>query len=252
MEKIKNLCIIQARTGSTRLPRKVLLKVKGKTLLEYVFDRVSLAKKIDKIVIATTDKKEDDEIERLCKKIGIDVFRGSENDVLKRYWECAKKYPKYENIVRITGDCPLIDPKIIDELVGLFEKGEFDYASNVLKETYPDGMDVEIFSRKSLEEASNKADKMSEREHVTLHIRNNPEFKKGSLEHEKNFSHIRLTVDREEDFEVVKFLIENTEIKASFMEYVELLEKSPEIMMKNSKVIRNEGLIKSLKEDKIV
>lgn len=252
MEKIKTICIIQARIGSSRLPGKILMKAGGRTLLENVLMRVGQAKKIDKVVVATTDRKEDDATEKLCKKNSIDCFRGSENDVLDRYFKCASQYPKFSNIVRITGDCPLIDPKIVDEVVSLFVKSKSDYASNVLKETYPDGMDVEVFKRKVLEEAYKKARMSSEREHVTLYMRNNKKFKKVNLENDYDFSHFRLTVDNREDYEVIKFLIENTKINTGFTEYISLLTKNPKIMLKNFKIIRNEGLIKSIKEDKVV
>jgi spore coat polysaccharide biosynthesis protein SpsF len=252
MEKIKNICIIQARMGSSRLPGKILMMVRGRTLLENVLMRVGQSKKINKIVVATTKKKEDDATEKLCKKIGIDCFRGSENDVLDRYFKCATKYPKFENIVRITGDCPLIDPEVIDEVISLFIKSKSDYTSNVLKETFPDGMDIEVFTRKVLEYADHNAKKTSEREHVTLYIRNNPKFKKTNLESVYDFSHFRLTIDEPEDYEVIKFLIENTEIDDGYLKYISLLTKNQEIMNKNSKLIRNEGLMKSLKGDKAV
>lgn len=252
MEKMKTICIIQARMNSTRLPGKILMKAGGRTLLENVLIRVGQAKKIDKIVIATTNQKEDDATEKLCKKIGVDCFRGSENDVLDRYFKCTMKYSEFDNIVRVTGDCPLIDPKIIDEVISLFVESKSDYVSNALEETYPDGMDIEIFKRKVLEEAFHKAMMSSEREHVTLYIRNNPKFKKINLESKYDFSHIRLTVDRKEDFEVIKFLIENSNVDDSYMKYISLLTKNPKIMLKNYKIVRNEGLIKSIKEDTIV
>ena len=249
-EKKKNLCVIQARFSSTRLPGKILMAIGHKVLLEYVIVRVGQAKKIDKIVIATTNRKEDDAVEKLCRKIRIDCFRGSAEDVLDRYWQCAQKYPEFENIVRITGDCPLIDPKVIDKVISFFEKEKMDYASNVLVETYPDGMDVEIFTRAALKESTEKAKLPSEREHVTLYIRNNPIFSKTNFAHKENLSRFRLTVDNQEDLEVIKFLIENTAPTAGFQKYVSLLEKNPEIMAKNSKIKRNEGLAKSLREDK--
>jgi spore coat polysaccharide biosynthesis protein SpsF (cytidylyltransferase family) len=238
--------------GSTRLPGKILMKAGGRTLLENVIMRVGQAEKVNNVVIATTVNKEDDKTEKLCRKIGINCFRGSENDVLSRYFECAKKYPEYKNIIRVTGDCPLIDPKIIDEVVSLFEKNNFDYASNVQKETYPDGMDVEIFKKTILAKADKEAVMASEREHVTLYIRNSSKFKKGNLENVHDFSHFRLTVDNPEDYEVIKFLIENSDPEDGYLKYVSLLTKNPEIMAKNSKIVKNAGLIKSLKEDKVV
>ena len=198
--KNKNLCIIQARMGSTRLPGKTLMKVGGIPMLEYEIKRVLQSKYVDKIVVATTANKEDNAIEAFCKRAGVDCFRGSADDVLGRYYECASRYPQYQNIVRITGDCPLIDPFVIDRVIAHFLDCKVDYASNVLKETFPDGMDVEIFTKVALVEAQHKAALSSEREHVTLYIRKRKKFKKTNVPAEHNFSHFRLTLDRSEDF----------------------------------------------------
>lgn len=235
--------------GSTRLPNKVLMEVSGIPLLQYEIDRLRYSKRIDKIILATGEKRENDPIEKLCEKIGIDCFRGSENDVLDRYCQCAKKYPEYENIIRVTGDCPLIDPKIIDAVVALHEKTNNDLTSNVEIETFPDGMDVEVMRRESLCESAEKAKLGSEREHVTQYIRKSDKFKKGNLANPENYSHIRLTVDNKEDFEVIKFLIEHCPPEADFLDYISLLEKNPEVMKKNMHIVRNEGLLKSLIED---
>jgi len=247
--KYNNLCVIQARTGSTRLPNKVLLKAGKNSLLEYEIKRVKQSKFIDKIVVATTVEKKDDIIEKLCKKIKVDCFRGSEKDVLDRYYKCSLRYQKFKNIVRITGDCPLIDPAIIDEVINLFIKNKLDYASNVEKETFPDGMDVEVFKREVLIEAAKKAKLTSQREHVTLYIRKTKKYKKGNLLSEYDFSNFRLTVDEKEDYEVIKFLIKNSNIHDGYIKYISLLKKSPRIMMKNIKIKRNMGLEKSLKDE---
>jgi len=249
MEKIKTLCIIQARMGATRLPGKVLLKVGGVPLLEYEIKRVKQAKKVDKIVVATTVNKQDDRIEKLSRKIGVACFRGDENDVLDRYYQCVLKYPQYDNIVRITGDCPLIDPEVIDNVISFFEENDFDYASNVQPPTFPDGMDIEIFKRSALDKAAKEANLMSEREHVTPYICEKKFFKKGNLSADYDFSHFRLTVDNKEDFEVIKFLIENSKITDGYMEYISLLTKNSEIMAKNMHIVRDEGYLKSLKND---
>jgi len=248
---MKNLCIIQARTGSTRLPNKVLKKINGISLLEYEISRIKQSKYIHKIIIATTDSINDDKIEKICKKINIDCFRGSENDVLDRYYQCSLKYPEYENIIRITGDCPLIDPVVIDSVINFFKKNNFDYASNIEKETFPDGMDVEVFKSSILKESARHARLSSEREHVTQYIRKNKKFKKGNLESKEDFSKFRLTVDEKEDLDVVRFLVKNNSIKNSFKNYISVLEKNPKIMNKNINIKRNQGLIKSIKNDNI-
>lgn len=245
----KNLCIIQARIGSTRLPNKVLMDVGGLTMLEYEINRVKSAKKVDKIVVATGDTVDNDEIEKFCKKINVDCFRGSESDVLKRYYECASQYDGFDNVIRITGDCPLIDPFIVDRVIGLYEKENCDYASNIEKETFPDGMDLEIFKKSVLKRAHKEAKLQSEREHVTLYIRNSKNFKRVNLESEHDWSHYRLTVDEQNDFEVIKFLIDNSKPEASCEDYITLLKKNPQIMEKNMDITRNEGLQKSLKND---
>ncbi len=247
---MKYLCIIQARRGSTRLPSKILLKAGGETLLEHQIRRLKLSKKINKIVVATTTHREDDTIEKLCRKVGAVVYRGSEEDVLDRFYQCARAYPNYSAIVRSTGDCPLIDPQVVDEVIAFFEKGQYDYASNVEKETFPDGMDIEVFKRAVLERSWRAAKMTSEREHVTLHMRRKGKIKKGNLAAPYDFSHFRLTVDERADFEVVKFLIENTKLTDGYLEYISVLTKNPRVMLKNLHIIRNEGLLKSLRHDR--
>jgi len=246
----KNLCIIQARMGSTRLPGKILMEAGGKPLLEYETERVKKSKKIDKIVVATGNGAENDKVEDLCRRIGIDCFRGSEEDVLDRYAKCAEEYPEYGNIIRITGDCPLIDPKIIDDVITMHEEENNDFTSNVEIETFPDGMDLEIMKRKVLREAAEKAALPSEREHVTQYIRKNPGYKKGNFSARNDYSRFRFTVDNTEDLEVIKFIIENSAPDAGFLDYIRLLEENPEVMKKNTHIARNEGLLKSLKKDK--
>lgn len=247
----KTLCVIQARMGSTRLPGKVLLEVKGIPLLEYEINRVKQTEKISKIVIAATDKAADDPIEDLCRKIGVDCFRGSEDDVLDRYYQCSLRYPDYEYVMRLTGDCPLVDPKIIDQVIDFFEKGDYDFTNNAEtgKETFPDGIDIEIFKKSALHTAAKEAKLKSEREHVVPYMINSKNLKRGYLSAEYDFSHIRLTVDNKEDFEVVKFLIENCGSSDGYMRYISVLTKNPHIMLKNTHIKRNEGFEKTLKED---
>jgi len=244
MEKMKNLCIIQARMGSVRLPGKVLMKVGSVSLLEYQIKRVQSAKKVDKIVVATTVNKNDDRIEKTCKKLRIACFRGSDEDVLDRYWKCAQKYPRFKNIVRITADCPLIDPVLIDQTISFFEKENYDFASNAFpgKEKFPDGMDVEVFTREVLEEAAKKAILPADREHVDEYMFRNKKIHKGSVFNPQDWSHFRLTVDNPEDFEVVKFIIENSKQDNGYLDYISLLSQNLEVMKKNLKYKRNEKI----------
>jgi spore coat polysaccharide biosynthesis protein SpsF len=162
----KIICIIQARFNSTRLPGKVLLDLGGKTVLERVVERVSGSHLIDKIVVATTIREDDSRIAQLCSMKGICVYRGSEDDVLDRYYQAATT-GRASHVVRITADCPLIDPEIIDRVIKTHLDNKADYTSNVLKETFPDGQDVEIFTFQALDRAWKEARLPSQREHVT-------------------------------------------------------------------------------------
>ena len=143
------LAIVQAGMGSTRLPGKVLKKVCGKPLIEILLYRLSQSKKTDKIILATSENKENDILAETVEKLGFDIFHGREDDVLDRYYEAAKPYSP-EAVVRITGDCPIIDPQLVDEVIGLYQENKVDYASNAEPPTFPDGLDTEVFSFKAL------------------------------------------------------------------------------------------------------
>ena len=170
---MKYSVIIQARRGSTRLPGKILYSVKDKTLLEFGIERIKKAKLVNQIIVATTTLDRDDVIEDIAKKCGVEVFRGSEEDVLARYYYAAR-YNNVQTVIRITSDCPLIDPNIIDLAINEYERTQCDILTNVPnngeKLTYPRGMDVEIFSMKLLEDAFFNAEKKYEREHVTPYL----------------------------------------------------------------------------------
>ncbi len=249
-------CIIQARMGSTRLPGKVLKKVLGKTMLEHQIERVKRAKTIDRIILATTDRLEDKKIVRLAGKLKIDVFAGSEADVLDRYYQTAMKFGVRDTILRLTGDCPLTDPGIIDDVVRLYLKNKktCQYASNVGLPTFPDGMDAEVFSYSALEESWKNAHLLSEREHVTLYIRNHPEkFKTRNLASKKVFPYFRLTLDNKEDLILIRKIFISLYPKNKYFslsDTVKFLEKNSKLASINSHIRRNEGLLKSLKNDK--
>lgn len=234
--------IIQARMGSSRLPGKVLKNVDGMTLLEYQISRIKKSKNINKIIVATTINNIDDEIVDFCKNKDIGYFRGSENDVLSRYYECAK-LNKIETIVRITADCPLIDPIIIDKVIDLFRTENADYASNTVPpdtSMWPDGSDIEVFSANSLELANNQAVLAEEREHVTFFFWKNStnKFKTSQLKNKFNWSGYRFTIDYKEDFEVFKFLkkeINRREIFGTTGEVINILDENPKIRDLNNK-----------------
>lgn len=199
--------IIQARMRSTRLPGKVLKSILGRPMLSYLIERIKRVKHADQIVIATTTRKEDHAIFDYCVKAGIPCYRGDEENVLERYLETAKEFGA-EVIVRITADCPLIDPAVVDLVIERFLHERPDYAGNTLTLTYPRGMDTEVFTKEALEDAARAADKQSEREHVTLYIYRHPErFKLLNVPFKENRSDIRLTVDTEEDFKLIDAII---------------------------------------------
>ena len=249
------IAIIQARVGSTRLSGKVLKKIEGKTILEHVINRVKAAKSLDDVIVATTVKKEDLEIVKLCANLGISIFCGSEDDVLDRYYQSARLF-KADHIVRITSDCPLIDFKIIDDVTNLYFKEKVDYVSNTILETFPDGEDVEVFGFKVLKMVWENAKMSSEREHVTPYIKNNPKiFRIVNFKYETNLADKRWTIDESEDFEFIKIIYKNLYPKDPLFgmdKILYFLKKHPDVERINKNIIRNEGYLKSLREDKIL
>tara|TARA_B100000315_G_scaffold137631_1_gene126709 strand:+ start:641 stop:1282 length:642 start_codon:yes stop_codon:yes gene_type:complete len=202
------LAIVQARMGSTRLPGKVLKKVNGKPLIEILLYRLSLSKKIDEIIMATSKSKENDLLSETVEKLGFAVFRGSEEDVLDRYYQAAKSYSP-EAVVRITGDCPLIDAKLIDAVIQKYQQIGADYASNTMPPTFPDGLDLSVFSFNTLKVAWEEATSKYNREHVTPFMRSNDKFKRTNLSNKEDFSTEHWTVDQPKDFEVISKIIEH-------------------------------------------
>ncbi|KYC54028.1 MAG: 3-deoxy-manno-octulosonate cytidylyltransferase [Candidatus Methanofastidiosum methylothiophilum] len=243
--------IIQARMGSTRFPNKMMERVGSKPLISLVIDRVGKSTLIEKVILATTTKKDDDVLIQIAIEKNIDFFRGSENDVLDRFYNAAKKY-KVDTIVRITGDCPFIDPVVIDQVIGLHLEAKSDYTSNIKPPTFPDGLDVEVFSFISLEKAWKEAKLNSEREHVTPYIwKNNKLFKIVNLFNKKDLSNIRLTIDEKEDLVLIKEIIKYINIENFTIEDIILtIENNPYMLEINNKIKRNEGYEKSLIEDK--
>jgi spore coat polysaccharide biosynthesis protein SpsF (cytidylyltransferase family) len=250
----KVTAIIQARMTSTRLPGKVLIQVMGRPLLSYQIERLRFSKKIDRIIIATTTNKEDDQVVELVNRKRVKYYRGDEYDVLDRYYQAAKEY-EVEHIMRLTADCPLIQPDICDRMASTYFQGGFDYLRT--GPTFAQGLDCEILSLISLEKAWKNARLKSEREHVTLYIRNHPElFATKTVENGTDDSKYRITVDHEEDYLVVKAIIEN--LYGDNCKYLNIediksfLESHPAIFVLNRNIARNEGLLKSLEEDALV
>lgn len=202
---MKTLAIVQARTTSTRLPGKVLMPILGKPMLALQLERMRRAAALDGMVIATTTNAADEPIVALCERDAVPCFRGSEHDVLSRYAGAAQAF-EADTIVRVTSDCPLIEPGLIDQAVGIFNdaQGQLDYVSNMLEPRFPYGLAVEVFSREALEQAHRGAVQDAEREHVTPYIYWRPEqFRLRAMLHRENLSHHRWTVDTPEDFELV-------------------------------------------------
>ncbi len=198
-------CIIQARSGSRRLKNKIFLKIKEKNLLEILILRLLQSKKINKIIIATTNLKSDNKVHKVAKKYKLNSFSGSENNVLKRYYDCAKKF-KINTIVRITADCPLTDPKLVDNLIDYHFKKKSDYTSNVNPRTFPDGLDIEILKFSVLKKNITKISSSSDLEHVTPYFRRSKKIKKINYKLKKNLSKIRWTIDYKKDYDFIKKL----------------------------------------------
>lgn len=252
VKKIKILAVLQARTSSTRLPGKVLKKILDKPLLQLQIEREKRSNKIDHLIVATSDEISDKPLQELCNSIGVDCFRGNLENVLDRFYQAALIYsPEY--VVRLTGDCPLVDPNLLDEIIQFCLDGNYDYATNALEPTYPDGLDVEIFRFSCLEDAWKNAKLPSQLEHVTPYINRQPEkFKIGHYKGSRDLSYLRWTVDEPEDFELVKTIYENlypSKPEFTTSDILEFLELYPSWKTYNLKYKRNEGFIKSLEKD---
>jgi spore coat polysaccharide biosynthesis protein SpsF len=243
-------CIIQARLGSTRLPNKIIQLLDQKsTVLDYVINQTTNSKLIEKIIIATTNLVEDDVILKTVSKKNLDYFRGDSNDVLDRYYQCAKKF-SLSTIVRITSDCPLVDPNIIDDSIKFFKNNSFDYVSNVHPQTFPIGIAVEVFSFESLQKAWKNAKLPSEREHVTPYLYNNKKFNIYNLEYSTNLTSIRITIDRENDLKLVRNVVSKIKNRPILLsDIVKLHNEDPKMFKLNLDYDINEGYLKSLKDD---
>ncbi len=242
------VAIIQARMGSSRLPGKGMADVAGRPLLGRVVDRVRKAQRVDKVIVATTDRPVDNAIAAFCQREGVACFRGNEDDVLDRFYQAAKSSAA-DIVVRITADCPLIDPAVIDKVVSRFEQGDCDYASNVLRYTYPDGLDTEVFSFIALERAWHEARQPSEHEHVTPYLRSG-EFRSANVESDLPVSpnKFRWTVDNAADLEFVRavYAAMNGHGAFGYKDIFELLQRRPELVAIQTETIANEGYYRSL------
>lgn len=244
--------IIQARLSSSRLPGKVLKPILGRPMLELQLERIKRINGLDTVIVATSDREEDSAIADLCHQLDIPCFRGDLDDVLARFYHCAKEN-NLEHVIRLTGDCPILDPDIVSSLIEYYLNGEFDYCNNFEACTYPDGLDCEIFSFNVLEQAFEQAQKPSEREHVTPFIRNHPNYKKGEIKGDEDISHLRWTVDNPEDFELITAVYENLYQQNPLFDtsdVLALVKQQPSLATINTHIVRNEGMLKSLEQDK--
>jgi spore coat polysaccharide biosynthesis protein SpsF (cytidylyltransferase family) len=244
------LGILQARVSSSRLPSKVLMPILGRPMLLHQLDRVRRAHSLDALVVATSTDASDDAIERLCAVEGVEVFRGSLNDVLDRFYQAAR--PRRPGaIARLTGDCPLADPALIDRVVELFNSDRFDIAGAA--PTFPDGLDVEVVRFDALELAWREATLPSDREHVTQFMHRQPgRFRIGPLHSDTDLSHFRWTVDEPQDFELVRRIYEALYPRNpafTTRDILDLLSAQPDLLNLNRGIRRNEGLERSLAAD---
>ena len=243
--------MIQVRTGSTRFPRKTLSIIEDKLIIWHIINRLKTVKKIEQIALITTTKEDDKIFLELAEKEKIIGFAGDENDLLNRHFQCAKIIDA-DPIIRITSDCPLVDPKIVEKMLEIFLTNDFDYVSNIIKPSFPDGLDVEIFSIHALSIAVQNARLDSEREHVSPYFVNNPEkFKLFNFENDADLSFNRWTVDHERDLEFIREIYSKMKPKLVFSmnDILKILMKHPNISKINEGHSRNEGWQKSLQND---
>ena len=248
-KKNKVSAIIQARCDSQRLPGKVLLKIRNKTILEHVILRLKKSKRIEEIIVATSNHKNDSKIVNLCKKKQIKYFCGSKNNLVERYLGASIKY-NCKNIVRITADCPLIDPYVIDEIIDIYNKSSYELVS--LFGEFPDGLDVSILSIKALKKIQLYAKKDYEKEHILQSVYNNPnKFQFLNYEKFSRLDKLRLTLDEPKDYDLILKIFEH--MKKDFFtiqDILKLFSKNKNLLKINNKIIRNEGLLKSKNNEK--
>jgi spore coat polysaccharide biosynthesis protein SpsF len=249
----KTIIVTQARIGSSRFPEKVLQTLGDSTLLGVHLERLKKSKLANQIIVATTHENKSDQIISIANNAGIEAFQGSTEDVLDRFYQSVVHHnPDY--VVRVTSDCPLIDAQLIDKVISMVQDNKLDYGANILIENFPDGQDVEVFTFKALQKAWKEATLLSDREHVTPYIRKNTDFNNGDLframnyNAPENFNHVRMTVDEPSDLETIAVLIQKLGTNKDWKSYTNYILEHQEIL-KNQKIIRNEGYLKSLNKD---
>jgi glutamate-1-semialdehyde 2,1-aminomutase len=239
---VKIVALVQARMGSTRLPGKVLKLIIGKPMIELLLTRLSQSSELNAIVVAASEESQNDQLQSVVESLGYECTRGNEKDVLERFYESAKSADA-DVIVRITGDCPLVDPILVDKCIKKFKELNVDYLSNTQPETFPDGLDIEVMSFDSIERAYNETNSEFDREHVTPYIRNSDSFSKGSIIHTKDFSDQRWSVDEPEDLIVVANIFEYflPDVFFDWQQVLELRNAQPKLFHANQQIKNNEG-----------
>lgn len=249
---MKIVAIIQARMSSSRLPGKVLLDLEGKPLIQRVIDNV-LCSNVDQIVVATTTNPKDDKLAQWCKGNSISFFRGSENNVLERYFECAKSYAA-DIVVRVTADDPFKDSNVINKAIDILLRSKYDYVSNTIRPTFPEGLDIEVFTFNALEKCYKNATLYSEKEHVTPYIwKNNKIFSLHNFIHEEDLSSLRWTIDYKEDLNFSKGVYKHLKHKKCLLmeDILIILKRYPKLNDLKKVVSRNEGYIETIREERI-
>jgi glutamate-1-semialdehyde aminotransferase/spore coat polysaccharide biosynthesis protein SpsF (cytidylyltransferase family) len=246
---VKIICIVQARMGSTRLPDKVMRPIHGVPMIELLIRRLAKARRLDGIILATSSDPRNQALADHVRGMGYEVYRGSETDVLDRYYQAARPH-RPDAVVRITGDCPLIDPELVDLVVACYEAESAEYVTNTMPPTYPDGLDTEVFAFSALEEAAACAARPDEREHVTAFIRESPKFKKRNVANDRDYSQERWTVDEAADFEVVTAVFDHFWPRLDFgwQEVLDLKRTRQDVFESNRHIPRNEGLALSVEQ----
>ena len=237
---MKVIAIIQARMGSTRLPGKVLADIGGRSMMARVIRRTKQTRLLSDVTVATTTRPEDDTIVQECEALGVRFFRGSEQDVLDRTHAAAHQFSA-EAVVRITSDCPLVDPEVTDRVVSAFVSSNADYASNILERSFPRGLDVEVFSLAALDRVWEEATESHQRAHVTPYMVESPgRFKLESVKSGRDTSHLRWTVDTSEDLEVVRALYARLGNNDGFSwtDVLRIVELEPDYLTANRDVIQ--------------
>lgn len=239
---MKVVALVQARMGSTRLPNKVMRPIGGVPMIELLLQRLALSKEIDQIVVATSLDPRNDRLVGHVRKLGYACEQGSENDVLGRFVQAAQAH-QAGVVVRITGDCPLVDPELVDDVIRRFKAAAVDYFSNVDPPTYPDGLDVEVFTFNALQRAGEEATKPFDREHVTPYLRESGRFKTASLRYSEDLSALRWTVDEPADLDVIEAVFQHFHPRRVFgwCDVLRLRSQQPEIFATNQRLTRNEG-----------